>query len=72
VQETAKLRTWSLLNLFAGSPVSEMLNGPLIDSVENTIALEKNHHEAIGAMLLWFTERPVQPRYPTGIFILVS
>jgi hypothetical protein len=54
--------------MFSGSPIDQLLGGPLIDSVENTIALEKNHHHAFGAMKLWFTERPVRPRYPTGIY----
>ena len=40
--------------------VHEMLQGSLIDSLENVLILEKNHHEAFGQMRLWFTERPVR------------
>ena len=72
MQENDRLKTWSLLNLFSGAPVDEMLRGPLIDLVENVIPLQADHHEAFGSMRLWYTDRRVQTNSPTGIFILIS
>jgi|SRR5271170_860178 hypothetical protein len=64
---------WSLLNWFSGETVSDQLRGQKIDSLENVLMLEKNHHDKFGSMRLWFTERPVQPiTTPTDILILVS
>ena len=53
--------------------MSELLRGSNIDSLENVLILEKNHHDKFGSMLLWFTERPVEPiTAPTDNIILVS
>jgi hypothetical protein len=56
-----KSRTWALLNQFSGLDLRRMLSGPLIDSFENVLALQHDHHKAFGEMRLWFTESEVQP-----------
>lgn len=59
VQIEQKSRTWALLNQFSGLPLHNMLSGPLIDSVENILALQHDLHKAFGEMKLWFTESEV-------------
>ena len=41
--------------------MSELLRGSNIDSLENILILQKDHHDKFGSMLLWFTDRPVEP-----------
>jgi hypothetical protein len=58
-QRDGKLLTWSLLNMFAGWEVHNYLRGNKIDSLDNLIILQKDHHSRFGAMNLWFVETPV-------------
>src|SRR5271170_1661217 len=60
VKMERKSRTWALLNQFSGLGLHAMLSGPLIDSVENIVALQHDNHKAFGDMRLWFTESEVQ------------
>jgi len=53
-----------MLGTFAGSDICKVLSGAHIDSLENVIAMEPNHHRAFGAMRLWFTEPVVQVPLP--------
>ena len=46
--------------------MSELLRGSNIDSLENVLMLQKDHHDKFGSMLLWFTDRPVQPIIATN------
>src|ERR1700724_3817019 len=60
VKGQQKQKTWALLNLFSGLGLHDMLSGPLIDSLQNMLALQHDHHKAFGEMRLWFTESEVQ------------
>lgn len=39
----------------------DYLSGDKIDSLQNVLILEKNHHDFFGSMCLWFTECQVLP-----------
>ena len=58
-QETRRKRTWTLLNLFAGWQVHNYLKGTKIDSTENLIVLQHDHHWFFGGLNLWFVETQV-------------
>jgi len=60
VQTEHKKRAWTMLGLFAGSDICKVLSGEQIDSLENVIAMQSDHHTAFGEMRLWFTEPEVQ------------
>jgi HNH endonuclease len=60
VKGQQRARTWALLNLFSGLELCEALSGPMIDSPQNMLALQHDHHKAFGEMRLWFTEVEVQ------------
>jgi hypothetical protein len=58
-QRQERKNTWSLLNMFAGLPVHDYLKGSKIDSLENLLILQKEHHYFFGALNLRFMETPV-------------
>jgi hypothetical protein len=58
-QEATRKHTWSLLNLFAGWKVHDYLKGTKIDSIENLIILQRDHHWFFGGLNLWFVETQV-------------
>ena len=55
LEREQKQKIWQALGTFAGPELRHKFDGTGIDSLENIIILEHNHHVAFGKLNLWFT-----------------